>query len=88
LLSKLIVVMTVLRIALSFALLAGAFAASQDAKVTPIEKVITLIEDMKKGVEDDGKTEGAAYDKFACFCKKTSNKKSTSVKDGNDKIGV
>jgi hypothetical protein len=37
-------------------------------------------------VESDGKKEAKAYDEFACFCKDTTDKKSTSVKDGNDKI--
>merc|ERR1719261_1578581 len=39
-------------------------------------------------VEADGQKEAAAYDKFACFCKDTTDKKSTSVKNGNDKIGT
>merc|ERR1719446_1933219 len=66
------------------ALVFGAIAVSVD--VTPIDKVITLIEGMRDEVAADGKTEAAAYDKFACFCKDTTDKKSTSVKDGNDNI--
>jgi len=78
--------MIALRAAVCLALLGGACAASQDA--TPISKVIDLIEGLKKEVEADGKTEGTAYDKFACFCKTTTAKKSKSVQKGNDKIGV
>jgi len=54
--------------------------------VSPVEKVIELLEDMKKEVEDEGKSEAATYDKFACFCKDTTVKKSTSVTDGQDNI--
>jgi len=55
-------------------------------KVTPIEKVITLIEDLKKQVETEGATEATNYDTFACFCKKTSMDKSKAILDGKDKI--
>jgi len=54
--------------------------------VTPIDKVINLIDNMKKEVEKDGAAEAKAYGKYACFCKSTTATKSTSVKDGNDKI--
>merc|ERR1719178_469195 len=71
-----------LRAMLCFALISGAVAAS----VTPIDKVIDLIEGMKDEVASDGKSEAKAYDEYACFCKDTTLKKSTSVKDGKDKI--
>jgi peptidoglycan hydrolase CwlO-like protein len=64
-------------------LLAGAAAVD----VTPVEKVITLIEDMKKEVEKNGKDEASAYDEFACFCQKTTETKSDSIKKGTDSIG-
>jgi hypothetical protein len=64
--------------------LLGAFAHSHT--VTPIDKVITLIEDIQKEVETDAKDEAAAYDKFACFCKDTTLAKSKSVKDGEQNI--
>jgi chromosome segregation ATPase len=64
------------------------FAGAASVDVTPIEKVINLIEGMKKEVEADGKSEASAYDDFACFCKDTTETKSDSVKSGTDKIGV
>merc|ERR1719408_1121247 len=76
--------MVLLRNALCLSLLVGAFAASNT--VTPIDKVIDLIEGMKKEVEKDGSAEAKAYDEFACFCKDTTLKKSDSVKKGHDKI--
>merc|ERR1719408_606258 len=76
--------MVLLRNALCLSLLVGAFAASNT--VTPIDKVIDLIEGMKKEVEKDGSSEAKAYDEFACFCKDTTEKKSNSVKKGTDQI--
>jgi chromosome segregation ATPase len=78
--------MRLLHVATFLALFAGAIAV--DEKVTPIEKVITLLEDMKTTVEDEGKKEAAAYDTYACFCKDTTLAKSTSVKEGHDKIDL
>jgi len=64
-------------------LLAGT-ASSED--VSPVEKVITLLEGMKSECEQEAKDEAATYDTFACFCKDTTVSKSTSVTDGQDNI--
>jgi hypothetical protein len=42
---------------------------------------------MKKEVEKNGKDEASAYDEFACFCQKTTETKSDSIKKGTDSIG-
>jgi hypothetical protein len=76
--------MALFRTTVFFTLLIGSSAAA--VHVTPIEKVITLIEDMKAEVEKDGTSEATEYDKFACFCKDTTLEKSDSVKKGTDKI--
>jgi chromosome segregation ATPase len=70
------------RFLISLALLA--VAASKE--VTPIDKVISLLDDMKTELETESKAEAATYDEFACFCKKTTETKSTSVQDNHDKI--
>merc|ERR1719326_2154311 len=54
--------------------------------VTPIEKVITLLEDLKTSVEDEGKEEATTYDKFACFCKDKTSAKSDAITEGQDTI--
>ena len=67
--------------AVLFATLAACTAA-----VTPVAKVITLLEDLKTQVETEGKAEASAYDDYACFCKKTTGEKSESISLGNDDI--
>jgi len=50
-------------------------AEAQNAKVTPVEKVMELLENLRTKVEKEGKTQAAAYDKYACFCKEQADKK-------------
>lgn len=72
------------RCAAVFTLAVGAASVA----VTPIDKVINLIEDMKSGVESEGRSEAKAYGDFACFCKKTTKVKSDSCKTENDNIDL
>jgi predicted nucleic acid-binding Zn-ribbon protein len=72
--------MAVLRLYLAL----GALSATQ--AVTPIEKVLTLLEDLKTDIVAQGTEEATAYDKFACFCKDTTKEKSKSIEEGQDKI--
>jgi hypothetical protein len=55
-------------------------------EVTPVDKVITLLEGMKTGVEKEGKSEASSYNQFACFCKTTTASKSSAITKGNDNI--
>jgi len=61
-------------------------AAAVGNEVTPIDKVISLIEGMKTELETESKAEAASYDKYSCFCKKTTEEKSASVIKGKDTI--
>jgi len=36
--------------------------------VNPIRKIVTLLQDMQKEIEADGKKEEEAFDKFMCYC--------------------
>lgn len=54
--------------------------------VTPVEKVITLLEDLKTQIETEGAEEAKTYGKFACFCKDTTMAKSKSITGGKDDI--
>jgi len=70
---------------LLLAMFAGAAAAEA---VSPIAKVISLIEGMESELETESSKEASAYNQFACFCKKTTDAKSTSVKKGESKINL
>jgi len=50
---------------------AGALRAS----VTPVQKVATLLLKIRDKVQDQGTSEAAGYDKFACFCKEEADNK-------------
>jgi len=71
--------------AFRLALLLGVTSAAA-VTVSPVEKVITLLEDLKTQVETEGKAEATTYDKFACFCKEKTNDKSDAITTGNDSI--
>jgi len=47
----------------------------QVAAVTPVQKVTDLLERLAKVIEEEGKEEATAYDKYACFCKEESDDK-------------
>jgi len=51
-----------------------------------VSKVITLLQDLKAEVEQEGKDEASQYDSFACFCKTTTMEKSSSITTGRDTI--
>jgi len=72
--------------ALGRVVLLVAVTAAQAASVTPIAKVITLLEDLKTKVETEGKEEAKTYDKFACFCKDKTKDKSGEITKSQDKI--
>merc|ERR1719506_2790580 len=61
-------------------------ALSHASEVSPVEKVITLLEDLKTETEDAGKKEASTYDTFACFCKDTTVEKSDAIKSEQDNI--
>merc|ERR1719243_352926 len=72
--------------ALAFLVLLGCSSVATAADVSPVEKVITLLEDLKTESEEAGKKEASTYDTFACFCKDTTIEKSDAIKDEQDNI--
>lgn len=50
-----------------------------NADQTPIVRVLNLIRDLKVGVEYDGKMEQKTYDKYACWCEATLERKATDI---------
>merc|ERR1719284_1447886 len=73
-------------IQISFVLILCSGALALAEQVSPVEKVITLLEDLKTESEDEGKAEASTYDTFACFCKDTTKEKSDAVKTEQDNI--
>jgi len=55
-------------------------------KGSPVAKVIFLIEDLKKQVEEEGKLEAASYDEFACFCNTATEKKGVTIMHNRDAV--
>jgi len=65
--------------------LAGLFTAQAD-EVSPVDKVITMLEDLQIQVINEGKAEAKTYDKFACFCKDMSEEKQAEITSGQDAV--
>mmetsp|Transcript_82011 Transcript_82011/g.230823 ORF Transcript_82011/g.230823 Transcript_82011/m.230823 type:complete len:705 (+) Transcript_82011:95-2209(+) len=61
-------------------------ALGEAAKVTPVEKVISLLGKLQVQVEEEGKAEAAAYDKYACFCKEGVSDKQYAIAKSTSKI--
>jgi len=49
------------------------------ADVTPVQKVIQMVEELQAKVSAEGKAEAATYDKFACFCKSKTDEKVKAI---------
>jgi len=71
-------------------LLVAALGADQrqKAKVNPVEKVTHLLEKIQKEIEEEGKAEAAAYDKYACFCKEQADNKQYAIEKFAEQIEV
>merc|ERR1719198_2484893 len=55
-------------------------------KVTPIEKVISLMKELSKKIEEEGKVEAKQYDDYACFCKEQADSKLYQIETSREKI--
>jgi len=53
---------------------------------TPVSRVVTLITELKAGVEADGRMEQQSYDKYACWCENTLARKAKAISDAKDLI--
>merc|ERR1719305_1133156 len=73
-------------LALAFLCSSCVLAGATATEVTPVEKVLTLMEELKTEVEEEGKSEATLYDEFACFCKDTTKEKSDAIKQEQDNI--
>jgi len=53
---------------------------------SPVEQVVNLLETMKKQITSDGKAEQQIYDKYACWCEKTSTRKAEHIVTGGEDL--
>jgi len=69
-------------------LLAAALSASASASTArgPIDKVVTLLEELKSKIEADGKMEQEVYDKYACWCEETTARKAHAIEEGRKAV--
>jgi hypothetical protein len=74
--------MTLLVLLSAFCAAGAAVRAKVD--VSPVEKVLTLMTDLKSQVESEGASEAETYNKFACFCKEKQLAKESSIESGED----
>jgi hypothetical protein len=63
---------------------AAATAGRDEASVSPVDKVLELMNALYKQVQDEGKAEAETYKEFACFCKDTQMNKDKEINDGDD----
>merc|ERR1719335_24961 len=76
--------MSFTRAATSLLLLAS--VASAEVEQSPVTKVVELIQDLKAKILADGKAEQKTYDKFACWCEKTTAEKALSIESAKTSI--
>merc|ERR1719247_2192944 len=70
-------------------LVATASSLSSDAesdKNRPVTKVIKLLEDMQKTLEEEAKADQEVYDQFACWCETNDKEKTKAIADAEAKI--
>jgi len=60
--------------------------AAEGVKVTPMQKVISLLKDLSAKVAAEGQKDAAQYDKYACFCKEQADEKLYSIEKSDAKI--
>jgi hypothetical protein len=61
-------------------------AAGVNAQSSPVTRVVELIKGLKSEIEKDGAAEQKTYDKFACWCEETSERKATAISEARDSI--
>jgi len=66
--------------------LLAALLAVAGASQSPVDKVVTLITNLKKTIEADGQKELKAYDKFACWCEDTLGAKASDMSEAKAAI--
>jgi chromosome segregation ATPase len=58
--------------------------AAKQSKMSAVDKVVTMLEDLQAQTISEGEKEAASYNKFSCFCKDTTSEKTAAIKKGED----
>jgi chromosome segregation ATPase len=61
-------------------------SVEDDAKNRPVSKVINLLKDMQKTLEEEAKTDQEVYDTFACWCETNEKEKTKAIADATKHI--
>jgi len=61
-------------------------AALTDSSLSPIQKVVTLVTEMKAETQKEGEQDLLAYDKYKCWCETTTGEKTTAISDAEAKL--
>jgi len=59
-----------------------------DSGGRPVSKVVTLLKDMLKELENEAEEDEEIYDKMVCWCNLNDKEKTKAIKDGEDAIDV
>jgi len=77
-------------IVLSLLLAGGAMAkpsaALTDSSLSPIQKVVTLVREMKAQTAKEGEEDLAAFDKYKCWCETTTSEKTAAIEAAETKL--
>jgi len=59
---------------------------SQESGATPVAKVVALLKDMKKQLEEEAEIDEETYEKLVCWCNTNNDEKTKSIKEAEQKI--
>jgi len=57
-------------------------AAASEAQANPIRRVVSMLQDMQAKIEEEGKRQAKAMDKYRCYCKTNDEELAKSIADG------
>jgi len=67
-------------------LVASVAAHEKESHKNPVERVVQLIEGLKAKIIADGSSEQQVYDKYACWCEKTTARKAAAIENAKQLI--
>jgi hypothetical protein len=55
------------------------FACTVAETTNPVQRVVELVQNLKTKIKEDGKKEQVVYDKYACWCEKTTERTTAAI---------